>query len=103
MRMDGPMKAASVPHFSKAMSGLTRRDFLRGIAAGSAATALPLASLGRISSAGAAPLGQTVDITLITAADLPYPHVPSQEEQDADPAQKRTPRRFSHGSIKIPA
>jgi ABC-type glycerol-3-phosphate transport system substrate-binding protein len=89
MHMDGPTKAASVLHFSKATSGMTRRDFLRGVAAGSAATTIPLASLGRVSSAVAAgPRGQTVDVTLITAPDLPYPHVPTQEEQDTDPAAK---------------
>ncbi|MFL5760704.1 MAG: ABC transporter substrate-binding protein [Thermomicrobiales bacterium] len=86
--MGSLVDAASVPHPGKKMSGMTRRDFLRTIAAGSAAVALPVSFAGSVSKAAAAPLGQTVDITLITTTDLPYAHIPTTEEQDADPSMK---------------
>jgi extracellular solute-binding protein len=87
MRMDVPTNAASVPDLRKSISGTTRRDFLRAVAAGSAAAIIPITDRG-FSSARAASLAQTVDVTLLTAPDLPYPHVPTKDEQDADPAAK---------------
>jgi ABC-type glycerol-3-phosphate transport system substrate-binding protein len=67
---------------------MTRRDFLRTIAAGSAAVALPISLNGVRSSAAAAPLGQTVDVTLLTTTDLPYHAMPTADEQANDPAMK---------------
>jgi hypothetical protein len=87
MCMDVPTNAASLPSLSNVISGLTRRDFLSAVAAGSAAAVVPITHRG-LSRAGAAALAQTVDVTLLTAPDLPYPHVPTQEEQAADPAAK---------------
>jgi len=85
--MDVPTNAASVPDLRKSIFGTTRRDFLRAVAVGSTAAIMPITGRG-FSSARAASLAQTVDVTLLTAPDLPYPHVPTKDEQDADPAAK---------------
>jgi hypothetical protein len=63
------------------------------IAAGSAATAgIPVvAAAGRSSGAFAAPAtkqGEAVDVTLVTAQDLPYPGLPSDDDKASDPAKK---------------
>lgn len=89
--MDGPKRSGSLFEHGTAI-GLTRRGFLRGLAAGGTAVASVPAvaafgvSLGR--AGAAAKQGETVDVTLIVAPDLPYPKVPTQEEMDADPAKK---------------
>jgi hypothetical protein len=86
--------AGSLSPLKMARAGVTRRDLLRTVAAGSAALAsMPLVSpLGDLDHAAAAtrrsPLGQAVDVTLITAQDLPYPGIPTAEQQAADPGLK---------------
>ena len=74
-------------------AGMTRRDILRGLAAGGAALAgVPIvAPYGAPQTAAAAParrLGQAVDVTLITAEDLPYPGIPTADVQASDPGMK---------------
>jgi hypothetical protein len=74
-------------------TGMTRRDILRALAAGSAVLAgVPIvAPYGAPQAAAAAParrMGQAVDVTLITAQDLPYPGIPTADVQAADPAMK---------------
>src|SRR3954447_7979319 len=78
---------------SSRRAGITRRDILRGLAAGGAALAsVPIvAPYGAPHTVEAAParwMGQAVDVTLITAQDLPYPGLPSADVQAADPGMK---------------
>ena len=78
---------------SSRLAGITRRDILRGLAAGGAAlaSATIVAAYGAPGTAAAAParrLGQAVDVTLITAEDLPYPGIPTAEVQASDPGKK---------------
>ena len=94
--MDGPINPGSAPQLSSQLEGMTRRHLLRALAAGTSALAgLPLvAAVG--GSAGAAaprsrPRGQAVDVTLITTDStgaLPYPGLPTAEQQAADPGLK---------------
>ncbi len=95
--MDGPMGKDSLSQMNLNAShvGMTRRDLLRSLAAGSAALAgVPLVATvgGPIGEASASPRamprGQAVDVTLITAQDLPYPGIPTAEVQAADPGMK---------------
>jgi ABC-type glycerol-3-phosphate transport system substrate-binding protein len=92
--MDGYSHAGFLSHGKSSRAGMTRRDVLRGLAAGSTALAgAPLLSAygigaGGVTAAPARTLGQTVDVTLITAEDLPYPGIPTADEQAADPGLK---------------
>jgi hypothetical protein len=93
--MNEQTNAGSLSHrnSSSPRSRVTRRDLLRALGAGGAALAgMPLIGSLGANDANAAPRaslrGQTVDVTLITTADLPYPGIPTAEVQAADPALK---------------
>jgi hypothetical protein len=92
--MDGYSHAGFLSHGKSSRAGMTRRDVLRGLAAGSTALGgAPLLSAygigaGGVAAAPARALGQAVDVTLITAEDLPYPGIPTADEQAADPGLK---------------
>jgi len=82
--MDGYSDANFLSQANSSRAGMTRRDVLRAIAAGSSALAgAPLLSaLGTGDAVTAAParaLAQAVDVTLITAEDLPYPGIPTAD------------------------
>ena len=92
--MDGYSDASFLSHGNLSRAGMTRRDVLRALAAGSTALAgAPLlASFGigdtAVVAAPARALGQAVDVTLITVEDVPYPGIPTAEQQAADPSLK---------------
>src|SRR5829696_10387489 len=92
--MGGYSDASYLSHGNSSRAGMTRRDVLRALAAGSTALAgAPLlASFGiddtAIVAARARAIGQAVDVTLVTVSDVPYPGIPTAEEQAADPSLK---------------
>ena len=92
--MDGYSDASFLSHGNSSRAGMTRRDVLRALAAGSTALAgAPLLSAfgigdAAVAAAPARALGQAVDVTLITAEDLPYPGIPTADVQAADPGMK---------------
>src|SRR5262245_50697703 len=90
--MDATTTTGSVPHPGAGGEGLSRRSFLRGLAAGCVAVAggpLVAAVGGSTGTRAAESLqGEAVDVTLITTTDLPYPGIPTADEQAADPGKK---------------
>jgi len=92
--MDGYSDAKFLSHGNSSRAGMTRRDVLRALAAGSTALAgAPLlASFGigdtAVVAAPARAIGQAVDVTLVTVEDVPYPGIPTAEQQAADPSLK---------------
>src|SRR5262245_17330053 len=89
--MDGPARTGPASRLGASRDGLTRREVLRLVAAGGTAVAgVPVvAAVGRPAGrVAAARQGETVDVTLITAQDLPYPGIPSEEDQAASPSDK---------------
>ena len=92
--MDGPINPGSAPQLSPQLDGMTRRHPIarprrRHHGAGGAAAGGGRRRFGRRRGAGdRRPRGQAVDVTLITTDSigaLPYPGLPTAEQQAADP------------------